>query len=57
MGIGKLFLTSISTGVITQKELGWIAINQLNFSRCEYNTALKLGLLIDSGQIEIRCNL
>jgi len=26
MGIGALFLTSISTGIITLDEFGWIAI-------------------------------
>ncbi len=57
MGIGKLFLTSISTGIITQEELGWVATNQLDFSRCEPVTALKLGQLIDSGQLEIRYSL
>ncbi len=53
MGIGSLFLASISTGIITQDELGWIARNQLNFSRCEQATALKLGQLIDSGQLQL----
>ena len=54
MGIGALFLTSISTGIITQDELGWIARNQLNFSRCEQATALRLGKLIDSNQLQDR---
>jgi len=40
--IGKLFLASISTGIITQNELGWVARNQFNFSRCEQATALIL---------------
>ena len=53
MGIGALFLTSISTGIITQDQLGWIARNQLNFSRCEQATALKLGKLIDSNQLHL----
>ena len=57
MGIGQLFLTSISTGIITQDELGWIASNQLNFSRCEQATALKLGQLIDSGQLQLGTRL
>ena len=54
MGIGALFLTSISTGIITQDELGWVTRNQLDFSRCEQATALKLGELIDSGQLQLR---
>ena len=53
MGIGALFLTSISTGIITQEELGWVTRNQLDFSRCEQVTALKLGQLIDSGQLQL----
>ncbi len=57
MGIGKLFLTSISSGVITIDELQWIARNQLNFSRCEQAAALKLGHLLDSGQLKIGCRL
>ena len=53
MAIGALFLTSISTGIITQEELGWVTRNQLDFSRCELATALKLGQLIDSGQLQL----
>ncbi len=57
MGIGQLFLTSLSTGIITQDELGWVTRNQLNFSRCEKATALKLGQLLDSGQLQLGCRL
>jgi len=57
MGIGALFLTSISTGIITQEELGWVRRNQLDFSRCEQSTALKLGRLIDSGQLQLGCRI
>ena len=57
MGIGTLFLLSISTGIITQDELGWITRNQLEFSRCEQSTALKLGKLIDSGQLQLGCRI
>ena len=53
MGIGALFLTSISTGIITQEELSWVTRNQLDFSRCELATSLKLGQLIDSGQLQL----
>ncbi len=53
MSIGKLFLTSVLTGIVTQEELIWIAINQLNFSRCEHVMALKLADLVDSGQIQL----
>ena len=53
MGIGKLFLASILTGIITQEELEWMASNQLNFSRIEKATALKLGQLVDLGQLQL----
>ena len=46
MGIGQLFLTSISSGIITLDELRWIARNQLKFSRCELAAALRLGHLL-----------
>ncbi len=57
MGIGALFLTSISTGIITQDELVWVTRNLLNFSRCEQATALKLGQLIDSGRLQLGCRI
>jgi len=57
MGIGKFFLASVSSGIVTQEELKWVAINQLNFSKCEQATALKLGYLLDSGQIQLGCRL
>ena len=57
MGIGALFLTSISTGIITQDELRWVTRNQLDFSSCEQSTALKLGQLIDSRQLQLGCRL
>jgi len=57
MKIGELFLTSISTGIITQDELGWVARNQMKFSRCEQATALKLGHLLDLGQLHLGCRL
>ena len=49
MGIGKLFLTSISSGIITQDELQWVAQKQLTFSRCEQAAAIRLGHLLASG--------
>ncbi|KGG14154.1 MULTISPECIES: hypothetical protein [Prochlorococcus] len=57
MGLGQLFLTSISSGIITQDELGWVARNQLTFSRCEESMALKLGRLLDRGQIHLGCRI
>ncbi len=57
MSIGTLFLASLSTGIITQEEMGWVTRNQSEFSRCEQATALKLGQLIDSGQLQLGCRL
>ncbi len=57
MSIGTLFLASLSTGIITQEEMGWVTRNQSDFSRCEQATALKLGKLIDSGQLQLGCRL
>ena len=57
MGIGKLFLTSITSGIITLDELQWITNNQLTFSRCEQAAAIKLGDLLDSGQLNLGCRL
>ncbi len=57
MGIGKLFLASISSGIVTQEELTWVAINQLKFTRCEQATAERLGQLVDSGYIQLGCRL
>ena len=51
MGFGRLFLISISSGIITEDELIWVARNQLTFSRCEQFAAFKLGQLVDSGQL------
>ena len=57
MGIGKLFLTSITSGIITLDELQWITNNQLTFSRCEQAAAIRLGHLLDSGQLSLGCSL
>jgi len=57
MNIGKLFLISVSTGIITLAELEWVAKNQIRFSRCELATALKLGLLVDSGILQLGCRI
>tara|TARA_B100000700_G_C14297797_1_gene513453 strand:+ start:179 stop:352 length:174 start_codon:yes stop_codon:yes gene_type:complete len=57
MGIGTFFLQSISTGIITSDEFIWVAINQVNFSRCEMATSLRLGQLIDSGEVQLGCRI
>ncbi len=57
MSIGKLFLQVISTGVISPEELDWVTYHQSYFSRCENSTAIKLGKLVDSGQINLACRI
>tara|TARA_Y100001968_G_C19140976_1_gene611405 strand:+ start:289 stop:474 length:186 start_codon:yes stop_codon:yes gene_type:complete len=57
MKIGSLFLESISTGVITPEEMNWITSHQINFSRIEEATALRLGRLLDKGLIHIGCRI
>ena len=57
MNIGNLFLKSNLTGIITFSELDWITNQQTKFNRLEESIALKLGLMIDSGIINIGCRL
>jgi len=55
MGIAKLVLTSISSGIISPNEMWRIAKKQIHFSRCELAAALKLGQFVDSGVIQLGC--
>ena len=57
MSIGEVFLESLSTGVITNEEIAWVTRKQAQFSREEEAVALKLGRLLDNGQIQIGCRL
>ena len=57
MNLGLLFLESVSTGVITSEEMNWLTSNQLQFSRVDEATALKLGRLLDRGLIHIGCRV
>ena len=57
MNLGLLFLESVSTGVITEEEMNWIASHQRDFSRIEEATALRLGRLLDRGLIQIGCRV
>jgi hypothetical protein len=57
MSIGEVFLESLSTGVITSEEISWVTRKQAQFSREEEAVALKLGRLLDNGQIQIGCRL
>jgi hypothetical protein len=57
MSIGEVFLESLSTDVITSEEIAWVTRKQAQFSREEEAVALKLGRLLDNGQIQIGCRL
>tara|TARA_B100000886_G_scaffold267975_1_gene192100 strand:+ start:132 stop:311 length:180 start_codon:yes stop_codon:yes gene_type:complete len=57
MEIGKLFLKSNSTGIITFSELDWITTHQSDFSRIEESIVIKPGRMLDAGSINIGCRL
>jgi hypothetical protein len=57
MTVGLLFLESLSSGVITQSELSWLTQQQDTFSRVEEATALRLGRLLDQGEVQLGCRL
>jgi hypothetical protein len=57
MTVGQLFLESLSSGVITPRELSWLIHQQDSFSRVEEATALRLGRLLDQGEIQLGCRL
>ena len=57
MSIGSLYLKINSTGIITFAELDWVTKHQFNFSRVEEALAIKLGRLLDSGDINIGCRI
>lgn len=49
--LGEVFLEVITTGVITDNEIAWVARNQGRFSRAEEASALRLGRLLDAGVV------
>jgi hypothetical protein len=57
MTVGEVFLESISSGVITEHEISWVASHQGAFARHEEALALRLGRLVDEGQINLGCRL
>jgi hypothetical protein len=57
MTVGELYLESLATGVITPSELSWLTEEQDQFSRLEEATALRLGRLLDQGDIQLGCRL
>ena len=57
MTLGELFLKSLSSGVITQGEVDWLASHQHAFSRHEEAAAIRLGRLMDEGVVNLGCRL
>ncbi|MFN9547381.1 MAG: hypothetical protein ACK6AD_09980 [Cyanobacteriota bacterium] len=57
MGVGELFLESLSSGVITQPEIDWLLSRQDHLSRPEQAAVLRLGRLLDQGAIQLGCRL
>ena len=57
MTLGELFLEAMSSGVITNGEMTWITDRQAQFSRTEEAVALRLGRLIDEGNIQLGCRM
>jgi hypothetical protein len=57
MTLGEVFLESVSSGVITEREIAWVTARQGAFERHEEALAIRLGRLIDEGQINLGCRL
>ena len=57
MNLGLLFLKINTIGVITLSELDWITNNQSKFSRLDMALVIKIGRLMDSGDIDIDSRL
>jgi hypothetical protein len=55
--LGEVFLEAITTGVITDNEIAWVARSQGRFSRAEEATALRLGRLLDAGVVNPGCRI
>ena len=55
MNLGIIFLKANVIGAITLEELDWITENENSFSRIDMALVIKLGRLMDEGQIEIDC--
>ena len=57
MTLGELFLESLSSGVITEGEVDWLASHQHVFSRAEEAAAVRLGRLMDDGVVNLGCRV
>ena len=57
MTVGELVLESLSTGVITEAEVTRLTKHQQTFSRSEEAAAIRLGRLMDEGQVNLGCRV
>jgi hypothetical protein len=57
MTLGEGFLESLTSGVITEREMAWVAAQQGAFARHEEALAIRLGRLVDEGQINLGCRI
>ena len=57
MTVGEVFLQSLSSGVITETEMNWLTTHQASFNRQEEAAALRLGRLLDSGELNLGCRI
>ena len=57
MTVGELVLETLSTGVITEDEVAWLTDHLQTFSRPEEAAAIRLGRLMDEGQVNLVCRV
>ena len=57
MTVGELVLETLSTGVITEDEVTWLTDHLQTFSRPEEAAAIRLGRLMDEGQVNLGCRV
>ena len=57
MTLREVFLESVTSGVITEQEIDWVAGQQSRFARNEEALAIRLGRLLNDGQINLGCRL
>jgi urea transporter len=57
MSLGAVFLESVVSGVITEQEIALVTGQQSRFALHEAALAIRLGRLLDEGQINRGCRL
>ena len=57
MTVGELVFETLSTGVITEDEVTWLTDHLQTFSRPEEAAAIRLGRLMDDGQVNLGCRV